>query len=69
MENIKLDKYYYHEALDRTHVLSCDIETHLFNHPVIKTHKKISDKVDAVLSLMGEIYLDIGNIEPIEDID
>ena len=36
----KLSKFYYHEALDRSHVVSMIIETHLIEHPVFIKHKK-----------------------------
>jgi len=40
-KKIKLDKYHYHEALDRSYCVADIIENMLITHPVVIKHKKI----------------------------
>jgi len=42
-KKIKLDKYHYHEMLDRLHVVICMIDDHLQQHPVAKVELEIKD--------------------------
>ena len=58
---MKLTKYDYHEALDRTYIFASLIERELKNHPVIKKNKKLNKKLDKVLEHLYEIYQEIGD--------
>ena len=42
-KKIKLDKYHYHEMLDRLHVVISMIDDHLQQHPVAKVELEIKD--------------------------
>ncbi len=42
MSKVKLNEGYYHEIMDRCHVLMDTIHTHLIEHPVGKQNKKIN---------------------------
>jgi hypothetical protein len=53
----KLDKYHYHEFIDRCSVIQDNIENHLRNHPV--ADKEIIDKIDFVQYILSKIYNDI----------
>ena len=57
----KLDNYSYHEALDRSYLFPSLVDRELSNHPVIKINKKLSKKVDKILTLMFEVYQEIGD--------
>lgn len=57
----KLDKYSYHEALDRSYLFASLVDRELSNHPVIKSDKKLSKKLDKIVTLMFEVYQEIGN--------
>ena len=56
-----LDKFHYHEALDRTHVICENIDSHLLQHPVCKLDKEIADKVELALDTLYEAYQIIGS--------
>ena len=53
MKKVKLNEGYYHEAMDRCHVLMETINTHLIEHPVGTQNKKINRMfIRAILALM-----------------
>ena len=52
----KLDKFHYHEMLDRLHVVMSTIDDHILQHPVCKLEKDICTKVDDALTLLFQAY-------------
>ena len=56
-----LDKFHYHEAMDRTHILCENINDHLLQHPVCKLDKEISIKIELALDTLYEAYQIIGS--------
>jgi len=60
-KKIKLDEFHYHEALDRTHVVTMIIEDNLVSHPVFGKHKKLRKKIQAAQSLLCDVYQAVGN--------
>ena len=61
MKTVKLNEGYYHEAMDRSHVLMETINTHLVKHPVGTQNKKINRIfIRAIVALM-EAYQMAGN--------
>jgi hypothetical protein len=60
--NKKLDEFHYHEALDRTYLINTMIYEFILNHPVIKKHKKVRKKTKKALSLLLEVYQELGNL-------
>ena len=58
----KLDKYSYHEALDRSYCVAKMIEEMLTTHPVVKKHKKIRKKIEKAQVLILDAYQMIGSI-------
>ena len=58
---ILLDKFHYHEAMDRTHILCENINDHLLQHPVCKLDKEIGMKVELALDTLYEAYQIIGS--------
>lgn len=59
----KLDKFYYHEALDRTYCCIDIIENMLVMHPVIKKHKKLRKKIKKAQEHIIDAYQLIGNLD------
>lgn len=57
-----LDKFHYHEVLDRCFCVQNIIEDLLLDHPAIEQNKKWHDKIEKAQKLIGEVYQDIGNI-------
>ncbi len=56
----KLDRFHYHEALDRAYVLTTIIDDILLSHPIVKKHENIKKKVEEALELLVDAYQAIG---------
>jgi len=63
-EEIKknLDQFHYHEALDRLHVIACNCEDHLMQHPAIKLEPEVKQNIDKAIQHLWEPYQQIGKI-------
>lgn len=59
----KLDVFYYHEALDRSYVVADIIDRTLLEHPVIKSHPALENKIVKAQELIVEVYQEIGGLE------
>jgi len=59
----KLDKFYYHEALDRAYCCADIIENMLVVHPVIMKHKKLRKRIVKAQTLIIEAYQLIGGLD------
>lgn len=59
----KLDKFYYHEALDRAYIVANSIQDILVEHPVIKKHKKLRKRIKRAQQLILEAYQLIGGLD------
>lgn len=57
---MKLDKYHYHEALDRTNSIQEIIENMLSTHPAIEQNSKWKKKMAKVQNILGKLYQLIG---------
>ena len=57
-----LDEFHYHEALDRTHVVTMIIEDNLVNHPVFEKHKRLRKKIQKAQSILCDVYQGVGSI-------
>lgn len=62
-----LDSFHYHEALDRTYVITDMINVHLAGHPVYTKHKELSNRVKKAEILLIEAYQLIPNLELLEE--
>jgi hypothetical protein len=60
-KKLKLDEFHYHEALDRTHVVTMIIEDNLVNHPVFEKHKKLQKKIKKAQSILCDVYQAVGS--------
>lgn len=58
---MKLDKYHYHEAIDRTHVFQASFEDHLATHPAIVGNEELKQKAEEIQKALGDLYQLIGN--------
>lgn len=61
MENI--NNGHLHEAIDRLHVIQCNIETHLQNHSVFdkKLNPEWSKELNKVQDILGNLYQNISS--------
>jgi hypothetical protein len=59
--NPKLDKFHYHEMLDRLHVTLCMIDDHLIQHPVAELEIDIKDLISEAQDKLAEAYQITGN--------
>ena len=52
----KLDKYHYHEIIDRAHVANDHFHEYVENHPAVMSNKELKEKAEQVTSIMYEFY-------------
>ena len=57
----KLDKFHYHEMLDRLHVVMSMIDDHLQQHPVAKIEIEIKDLISEAQDKLFEAYQIVGS--------
>lgn len=57
---IELDQFHWHEALDRTHLVLCNIDDFLIQHPVLKLNPKIRKHVEKASESLTEAYSMLG---------
>ncbi len=62
-DKFQLGKLGYHEALDRLHLILCNIDDFLLDHKAIQKHKEILAKVETASALLADCYQEIGAIE------
>ena len=55
-KKVELDKFHYHEMLDRLHVVMSMIDDHLQQHPVAKIETKIKDLISEAQDKLWEAY-------------
>ena len=60
--NQQLTPLSFHEALDRTAMAGKIVYDMLYNHPVYHQHEELNSKLDKVLELLAELYLEIPNL-------
>lgn len=63
-EEVKLDRFHYHEMLDRLYLIIDNIQTFLLQHPVAEKHKKLNIKIEKASELLAESYQMITGLEP-----
>ena len=58
----KLNAGYYHELIDRIHVINCNIDNHLIDHAVLssKKYKHLKKKAEEAQGILMDIYQEIG---------
>lgn len=56
----KLNPFLFHEALDRTFLVECVIDTHLCKHPGIQAIPRAARLIEKAAYLLAEAYQVIG---------
>lgn len=57
-----LDKFHYHEALDRTSLITDLLESHLLDHPAIEQNPDWRAHVENAMMELARLYQAIGRI-------
>lgn len=57
-----MDKYSYHEALDRTHIQLSSLEMALGDHPVIQSEPEAKALYDKAIEHLADLYQVLGRI-------
>lgn len=63
MKKNKINDGHYLEAMDRLHVITCMMEDHLMNHPVIKNNKDLKKLVNFSIINLMEVYQRVGELD------
>ncbi|MCG6156982.1 hypothetical protein [Rubinisphaera margarita] len=58
------DPFHWHEALDRTHLISVFLETSLAEHPVIRNDAELRELYTAAFQAVETLYQTIGRKTP-----
>jgi len=62
-----LDKYHYHEALDRAAFVMEIIDV-LTKHPVMVARKlRLANEIDALENAAGALYSAVANLKPVKE--
>jgi hypothetical protein len=61
-DHVKLDKFHWHEALDRTHIVADMFETFIVEHPVFKQTPALKARADEISAKLGALYQAIPNM-------
>ena len=59
----KINDGHYLEAMDRLHVITCMMEDHLMNHPVIENNKDLKKLVNFSIINLMEVYQRVGALD------
>lgn len=59
----ELDKFHYHEMLDRLHVVMSMADDHLQQHPVAKIESEVGQLIDDAITNLYKAYQLTGKIE------
>ena len=58
-----LDRFHYHEVLDKAFLVGNVVDEYLSDHPVVQKHKKLKKRVKKVTRLLAETYQIIGGLD------
>jgi hypothetical protein len=53
---MKLDKFHYHEILDRISIIQSQIDDFVGNHPVVTRNKKYIKQINKAQKELGKVY-------------
>lgn len=59
---VKLDEFHYHEALDRTYIVTNFVESSLAEHPVFTQNDELGKEINKIISDMSNLYQRIGGM-------
>lgn len=60
MSKKELDKFHYHELLDRLHVTMENLDRNIVEHPVIDKHPEWRDKINSAIDILFDVYQEVG---------
>lgn len=60
--NELLDEFHYHEAMDRTAMITDMVDNYLVQHSVFKAEKEFAEKIEKAGMLLAEAYQIVGKI-------
>ena len=63
----KLDRFHYHEALDRLSLVNSIVDEHIFQHPVVKSFSKLKAEVEVASTALFTAYQMVGHLTHIID--
>ena len=61
MDEVELDEYHAHEALDRTFVSSDQFDTYVCNHPFVLQTPHLKEQAERISLAMFDLYQAISN--------
>jgi hypothetical protein len=58
-----INKGHYLELMDRIHIVMCNLNDHILNHPLTENETDIQIKVEEAFSNLWDVYQLVGNKE------
>ncbi len=58
-----INKGHYLELMDRIHVVMCNLNDHILNHPLTENETDIQSKIEEAFSNLWDAYQLVGNKE------
>lgn len=65
----EIDSASYHEACDRTYLVTNLAESALSEHIVFQKHKELGDKIGQIIDMLSEIYQITGNLDHMKSLE
>ncbi len=59
----EINKGHYLELMDRIHVVMCNLNDHILNHPLTENETDIQNKIEEAFSNLWDAYQLVGNKE------
>lgn len=59
----EINKGHYLELMDRLHVQCCNIEDHLYNHPLANEQHEVQILIGEAIQKLGEAYQMVGELD------
>jgi len=63
MKNKTLDRFDYHEVMDRTNMILSTFEDFVIKHPLVEMNQDLRDKAEEASTILGELYQMTGRKE------
>jgi len=58
-----INKGHYLELMDRIHIVMCNLNDHILNHPLTENEPEITTKIEEAFSSLWDAYQLVGNKE------
>jgi hypothetical protein len=63
----KLDRFHYHEALDRLSMVNSIVDEHIMQHPVVESFSKLKAEVEIASTALFTAYQMVGHLTHLID--